>query len=340
MFSLYQTKEEANQMQPNSNFNKFLCAEAFRSMSYDLRLEKLPSFEYKSSLEFELLPEDIAFMRREASRLAGQATAPELDFCLIKRAPSRDTIKDLVSLDGDATNHDEKLDEEALSHTTAESADMEKLTLIKVAVRMNEENVLKISDYSSDFSQFERLFISNILQIKKGSSVNWDLPNDQFVKEVNNLLSQNRERRKDDRLRFIYKRAIKCLLAQCTDYHSNKSYRMEDFTDQFIRHYFGKKNNINHDVLDTSYASCKKLKLYFGQSMAFKKDFIGLALNKIMDEYKAYTEDQYHKMFSMLKSYLECSKPSDRILLTKFKRIPWSASDIQMSVTLIEDLAR
>lgn len=338
MFSEYHSIPDFKPNHVMSAYYKYFTPESFSLLGYDMNAETILQDLESKAPEFEI-DEEIAKLRRETSRLERMGSQPEPDICLIKRASSKD-IKELVSLDCERSSSEDKLNEEALSHSTAESTEAEKLCLTQVAIRMNEENFLRISDFSGEFGQFERLFIANILLIKKGSSVGWDLTNEQFVKDVNAILGQNRERRKDDRLRFIYKRAIKCLLAQCTEYHSNKSYRMEDFTDQFIRHYFGKKNNINHDVLDTSYASCKKLKLYFSHSEAFKVDFIELALDKIMTEYAAYTADQYYKMFSLLKTHLESGRASDKILFSRFKRIPWSASDIQMSVNLIRDLAK
>lgn len=305
----------------------------FETMENEALADHEPDFR---APEFEI-DEELARLRREASRME-RMTQIEEEPMLSKRAPATD-IGEIVSLDADNDTMEEKLNEEVMSHSTAESADHQKLSIIQVAIRMSEENTLRISDFTGEFGVFEKLFISNLMLIKKGKSIDWNTPSDQFVRETNNLLSQNRERRKDDRLRFIYKRAIKFLLAKCTDYQSNKSFRMEDFTEQFIKYYFGKKNNINHDVLDTSYASCKKLKLYFTHSLVFKRDFIDHALDQIMSEYTAYTADQYYKMYCLLKSQMDQGKHNDKILMSRFKRIPWSAADIQMSAHLIKELA-
>lgn len=310
-------------------------------LNFDLmETEAMPDLESECRVpEFDI-DEELARLRRDASRIERLNQIDEEPQQLIKRAPITD-IGEIVSLDGEIYTNEDKLNEEVMSNSTAESSEhqKQKLSIIDVAIRMSEENVLRISDFTGEFDIFEKVFISNLLLIKKGKSVDWDMPSDQFVKESNKLLSLNRERRKDDRLRFIYKRAIKFLLAKCTEYQSNKSFRMEDFAEQFIKHYFGKKNNINQDVLDTSYASCKKLKLYFTHSQNFKRDFIEQALDQILSEYTAYTADQYYKMFCLLKSQIDQSKPSDKILFSRFKRIPWSASDILMSAHLIKELA-
>lgn len=213
-------------------------------------------------------------------------------------------------------------------------------SLIQVAVRMVEENLLKISDFLGDFGQLERLFIANVLQIKSSSTVDWTGTNETFVSEVNSLLSSTKDKRKDDCLRFVYKRAIKFLLARCTDYKANKSHKMEDFSEEFILHYFGKIDESNEDVLDTSYASRKKIKKYCQLSSTFRSDFYDMALDHILQEYDAYRRDHYTKMLNYFSIEVQWGTSNDKILVNKFKRLPWRTSDLLMSVDMIKDLAK
>lgn len=212
-------------------------------------------------------------------------------------------------------------------------------SLIQVAIRTIEENVLKISDYLGEFGQFERLFIANILQIKLGSTADWTGNNEDFVNEVNALLNNHREKRKDDCLRFVYKRAIKFLLARCTGYKANKSHKMEDFSDRFISYYFGSKDEANSDILDTSYASRKKIKKYCQLSQSFKTDFFEVALEQILMDYDSYKKDHYAKMFAFFTIEIQWGTSNEKILFSKFKRLPWRKADLQMSVNLVQDLS-
>lgn len=131
------------------------------------------------------------------------------------------------------------------------------------------------------------------------SNIDCRLENEQFVAAVNRELSKTKERRKDDRLRFIYKRAIKIMLTNSTEYQQNKSCRMENYASHFIKHYFGSQHGVE-DVLNTSYASCKKLKHYFVKSQAFQEDFVKVALDQIVKEYSANSKDTYTKMLLFL----------------------------------------
>jgi hypothetical protein len=295
----------------------------------------------QSAPEFTM-DEELLKLRRERSR-AERQSKNSFEALLMKRAPSRD-FKELMTLELEAIKVEANSEESGSSHgdedvlgSTCESSD-EKLDIIKLVMRMGEENLLRLTNFNGEFGRVEKLFISNLIYIKRGVGVDITLETEIFVDNVNKELKKAKEKRKDDRLRFIYKRAIKLMLSKCTKYLASKSFKMEDFTDEFIKHYFGKKNNHNQDVLDTSYASCKKLKQYFLQSHSFKKDFVEHALDQIFTEYVAYSIDIHSKMHKLLVEQAGNEAHSERLLFQKFKRIPWSSKDIQVSMQMIRDL--
>ena len=190
-------------------------------------------------------------------------------------------------------------------------------------MRMQESNCLKIGGFPFAFGHLERLFVANVLHIKMDCHVDCRLDNESFVAAVNRELGKTKERRKDDRLRFIYKRAIKIMLAKATQYQQNKSCRMENYAANFIKHYFKDQAGVE-DVLNTSYASCKKLKHYFVKSPAFQRDFVDHALDQIVKEYSANSLDAYSKMLDTLVKQKHQTITSATILKRRYKRLPWS----------------
>ena len=296
-------------------------------------LENLQNFEVTEAAEFDFENPHLEAMSEVNSW--NQSTSPTIPDL---KHPSSEDIGDILSLGkGRMKNEDKPI--EVVEQSKLDWSNAVNRSLIQVAIRTIEENILKISDYLGEFGQFERLFIANILQIKLGSTANWAASNEDFVTEVNALLDNHREKRKDDCLRFVYKRAIKFLLTRCTGYKANKNHTMEDFSDRFISYYFGAKDGANFDILDTSYASRKKIKKYCQLSQSFKTDFFEVALEQIMTEYDSYKKDHYTKMFAFFTIEVQWGTSNEKILFSKFKRLPWRKADLQMSVNLVQDLS-
>lgn len=215
--------------------------------------------------------------------------------------------------------------------------DLAKLTLVETAIEMVEKHQLNIAKFG-DLSEFDKHFLANIIYIKNKTKVDVLLSTEEFVSQINSNMGEVKEKRNDDRLRFVYKRAIKHLLSKTSDYTANKLHKMEDFKDPLIQHYFPKHPDLTKELMDTSFASRKKILKLFKISPLFKRDFMEFAQSDLKPLYKRYAAETYHNMHRHLiirYQKKECDKTSQGILLKTFKRLPWKCADIQSTVDQI-----
>lgn len=268
--------------------------------------------------------------RTESSMTTSSASGLPFKVHLTKREPDHD-IRGLFLYESpqDLSYHDC----EVRSHSTAaESKDSKALsTLIEVSIRMVEEGKLTKADYGS-FSQNDKLFISSLVYIKTNKEVGIDQEELQFIERINEALIMVKEKRNDDRLRFIYKRGIKHLLAKNSEYVANKLHKMQDYRSYFIEAYFKDCQDISDSVMDTSYASRKKLQQLFNVSSKFKTDFIQYADNHIMSEYQEYIQNTYNSMYKEFRKMVKKNIQDVKYLKSSFKRLPWISKDVLSTI--------
>lgn len=232
---------------------------------------------------------------------------------------------------------------EVLSRSTeAESSPqvhLSKPTIVDLAIDMIENHKLVVSAYG-ELDNIDKLYLANIVCIKNRLKIGLELSTAEFVETINSNLGGLKEKRNDDRLRFIYKRAIKYLLGQRSEYTANKLHRMDDFKEPLVSYYFPKNPEVMKDLMDTSFASKKKILKLFGLSTSFKQDFLQFAREEIRPIYLNYTKETYKSMLKLLN--LRTSKKdgnsSAEVLLKTFKRLPWRINDIETTIDQITTL--
>lgn len=210
-------------------------------------------------------------------------------------------------------------------------------SLAELAINMIENHKLTPIKFG-ELSEFDKVYLANIVFIRNKAKVDPSLSNEEFIEAINLNLGELKEKRNDDRLRFIYKRAIKYLLAKTSDYMANKLHKMEDFKEPFIEYYFQghpDKQKITAEVMDTSFASRKKLLKFFKLSVTFKQDFLDFANNHMQKMYLKYTKETYESMQKHLAIRLskkDCAKTDVDTLMKTFKRLPWRCADVQSTI--------
>lgn len=269
-------------------------------------------------------------------------------FRLHKDAQEKD-VREFVSLLSSEPHRmkafHEKLDScEKQSHAsetdTGSIAQQSQLSLAELAISMIENHKLNTVKFG-ELSEFDKTFLANIVFIRNKAKVDPTLATEQFVEAINCNLGEVKEKRNDDRLRFIYKRAIKFLLGKTSEYTANKLHKMEDFKEPFIEHYFSchpDKGSITAEVMDTSFASRKKLLKFFKLSVTFKQDFLEFANTQMQKMYLKYTKETYEGMqkhLALRHSKKECGKTEVDTLIKTFKRLPWRCADVQSTVEQI-----
>jgi hypothetical protein len=215
----------------------------------------------------------------------------------------------------------------------------ESTELIHVAIRMVNEQNLAIIDYKQDLEPLEKMFLSNILYLKNGAKVTHELDTPEFLTKVNECLGDSKTKRNDDRLRFVYKRAIKWLLQKCSGYEANKLHRMQDYEVNLVNFYFEKYPDIRTELMDTSFASKKKLQKLFKLSPQFKDDFIWFTQYQMESFYTKYTQETYATMLKILSArYVKGEIVPQDFLYKHYKRLPWRAADVTSTVRQISTL--
>lgn len=304
----------------------------YRGFDYILSFEPedIPEFSIEDSLEaYSLLNQDAEAgeMQREERKQ------------LRKRAPGG-SCSEYIQFEERGMARSKSIDAETASQSTSHEVVHEISRIVQTVMTMIEEGKLGMGEAAAqEFGLIEKMFVANVIYVRSGVRLDTGLTVEEFVYAANQALRTNKEKRKDDRLRFIYKRAIKVLLSKVSNYHANKTHRMEDYRDQFLEHYFADSMSLNSDALNTTFASNKKLSKLFRSSPLFKKDFINHALNDIVDYYSKYSLGMYLKMHEFfLKQVVGSGNCSHDCLQLKFKRIPWSSKDLKLSLDLIHRL--
>lgn len=264
-----------------------------------------------------------------------ESLGPSLPFRLHKREPEREkgnyctNLDDLLNLDCEVRS----------SSTNADSAPhIEQQTVVDLVIRMIEEGRLSTAEYGF-LNATDKLYIANILQVRNGTCPSPSLDNDDFVDAVNHALSIIKEKRNDDRLRFVYKRAVKYMLSHCSSYTANKLHRMQDFQESLAQKYFKNQPELAKEAMDTSFASKKKLSKLFMASASFKADFLSFSRGALNHFYSKYTSEVFNNMHKQLLALL--AKDSNQgvdALAPHFKRLPWRSSEVQQTVQQIVKL--
>lgn len=212
-------------------------------------------------------------------------------------------------------------------------------SLAELAMCMLESNRLNTASYG-ELQLYEKLYIANILYIKNRCKIDPKLDNEEFVHIVNLNLGEAKEKRNDDRLRFIYKRAIKHLLSKTSEYMANKLHKKDNFKGPLVEFYFPNNPEVTEDLMDTSFASRKKLLKFFKMSSIFKHDFLEFATTEIKNHYFKYTKETFegmNKHLTIRYSKKDCELSVD-ILLKTYKRLPWRSEDVQSTIDQIKIL--
>jgi hypothetical protein len=215
-------------------------------------------------------------------------------------------------------------------------------SIAELTFKMLEQNRLDISD-ARNLSFEDKAFLSNILNIRHtGIFVSPSLPADEFAGQFNQHLGQPSDKRNDDRLRWIFKKAVKQMLMDHTGYRPNKLFKRENFIGVLTAKYFAGKPEMQTYLLDSTFASKKKLKTMFQESALFKEEFLDFVNNRVQEIHHSEsvrTFDEMHRFFSdrLADSPQEACRA---ILREKYKRLGWRESDVKNTIAQINKLFR
>ena len=160
----------------------------------------------------------------------------------------------------------------SISQTEASETSVSDVNIPRLTFKMLDKNEVCLSDVCH-LNLYEKVFLSNILIIRHGGDLlDPFLPLPTYIEELNLRLGRPGFKRKDESLRWIYKRAIKQLLYDHTDYRPTKYSTMDRFILKLGAKYFPDKPELNELMLDSSYASRKKIQMLADASAQFKQD--------------------------------------------------------------------
>lgn len=150
-----------------------------------------------------------------------------------------------------------------------------------------------------------------------------------FVEHANSALFGlfEKEKRKDDRLRWFFKRLIRHLLIKHTPYRPTKCFRVEDYVCDLVSQFFPTHPCVKECLQKINFAGKKKLKALFTKSEAFKnaaKDFLYESLLPThREEVTAY----------LMRMFLQFSSCSDKSFLADLYKAsgiknPWTPVEV------------
>ena len=212
--------------------------------------------------------------------------------------------------------------------------------IIKLVMVMMERMKLKLNKYGS-LSKIDKMMISSIVFVKCNSILDYCHSDEVFVSKVNEYLREIKVKRTDDRLRFVFKRAIRHLFSKITAYRPTKNYRMDDFIGQFLKHYFPNNPEIEKSIMDTSFASKKKIQSLLALSPVFKRDFMEFINLDLISIHSKDLQASFQSMLAFISSNSSNNREySVSAFSQRFKRLPWRLADIQNTIETINHYAR
>jgi hypothetical protein len=215
-------------------------------------------------------------------------------------------------------------------------------TVVEIAYHMIENNKLAVK-HSDSVSFEDKVYLSNIVNIRNPVLlVDPTLEIGRFVQEVNKNLGEPQDKRNDDRLRWIFKRAIKFFLCHYTKYRPNKLFRREDYMPTLTKRYFPKNPEMEDDMLNSTFASKKKLMKMFSYSPLFKKDFMEFANNRIESLFHEESMKHYAEMHREVIETInkDATAYKKGFLKATNKRLDWRSSDVKHTIGQVNRLFR
>ena len=193
----------------------------------------------------------------------------------------------------------------------------------------------------------DKYFVYCVLSIIDDSQlINPELPLDDVLTSINERLFQlnNLNKRKDDRLRWFYKRFIRFLLIKHTDYKPTKQYRGQDYNQIISEIYFGREGKAPADICNTTYASKKRLLTLFQASKLFAQAAAAFIRNELMGEHlteSSYLYGRIHKIFDAnYTPQADLHSLTRRFSNEEYLRLPWRNWEVVETVKLLHSILR
>lgn len=198
-----------------------------------------------------------------------------------------------------------------------------------------------------NLSDKDKCFIFCVISIFDNETfLKLDMPPDQLITTINEKLQTHvtQHKRKDDRLRWFYKRFIRFLLRKHTEYRPTKQYKAQDFNSIIAEIYFGSEEKPPENLCNTTFASKKRLLTLFRTSKLFAQAAAAFIRNELMDEHHNETNTLYIRMY---KIFEQGYYPNVEIksLMTKFSkdeylRLPWRNCEVVETVKFLHSILR
>lgn len=211
-----------------------------------------------------------------------------------------------------------------------------------LAYGMIETNRLDLKSYG-DLTLEEKTFLSNIVNIRHPDVViDPDQDLDSFVDQINSKLGQPQTKRNDDRLRWIFKRFIRHTLCKMTPYKPSKLHRREDYMATLTNYYFPLNPELEEDLLNSTFASKKKLRKLFCLSPLFKNEFFSFVNSQIETLHETESIGHFESIFDYMIETLKTNPEVTKIgfVRERFKRLDWRKVDVQDTVRQINGLVK
>lgn len=212
----------------------------------------------------------------------------------------------------------------------------------QIAYTMIEANELKLPA-GYELVYIEKLFISNILNIRHtGLFVDPHLATAAYVEAINESIGGPVERRNDDRFRWIFKRTIRYFLSKYSRYQPTKSHRREDYMPILMDRFFPFNAELEVDLLNSTFASKKKVIKLFRISPLFKEEFLEFINNQVVAMYTEEVQKKFQELYDIVVDAIAVSPEVGNkcILRHHKKRLDWTTEDVTESIAQINKLTR
>ena len=239
-----------------------------------------------------------------------------------------------------------EIKEEVTESSSGTSEATEAPPIVIVARDMVENAVLPKPIFSV-LTRKERFFLFCVLSMIDNSSViDHKLPEEDLLKEVNDRLDllNKQHKRKDDRLRWFYKRFIRFLLLKHTGYRPTKQYRACEFNSTIVNIFFKSAARIPENICNTTFASKKRLLTMFRNSPEFTQAAASFIENDLMKDHLEESNYLFNRLFKVFHDHyhdgIALVHLAKRFYPEEYLRLPWRTGEVVETIKLLQTILK
>lgn len=297
----------------------------FKQPNSDQSLEEI-KFPSKPNFDSASLEYQGAFHQVRTADASQSCNQGKLDFCKTTESEFPDFTLGFKEV--------EQTDRERIKPRMSESCSIAPA----LAYRMLHNNKLEVP-LNISLSLKDKLYLANIVSVRNpDADILPQLETDSFIEAVNEQMCSSPNRRNDDKLRWLFKRTLRYFLCKYTNYLPNRSCKREIFMPILLKRFFPNNPEFESELLNSTFASKRKLRRIFSISPLFKQELIDYVENDLEIQCDRELKKRFVDLYQIIETFLDQNPDvlSTKIFIQLKKRIDWNRNDVKEAIVFFE----